>query len=382
MLGRWSPWRSCAAGGKSRHARYVPRLTRPGGHVEYQSTFCLCSSGREARDRPPKMLCLTFALCAAHSTDQSCILIAPSTVQQVATVGAEDQRADGGHGSGMCRRACERGGKRRTKKTRKNRKERRPSSRMVRATQAEFHSTPPPPRLFPLLPSSFFSSPPTVGLIPAAPDSPGRGQAKGRQARTPPRRRPSSVALRTTALPPRLARRPWPGRPGACSPHLLAVHECRQTAAMDPYAPYSRSHPAAVLPDAHRVQRPLPQQPSVPPTTPSRGFHGAVVSDYALRSKYRIPTVDEALPFAPLTSIVPYSPGTLPSLHPLPVAPLHFHGRANIVTCYPVSRSLLKAPHHPDISIFLTLRSQLPSTTSPSLHIHHDAISYPLAYPF
>jgi hypothetical protein len=75
---------------------------------------------------------------------------------------------------------------------------------------------------------------------------------------------------------------------------------------------YARSKPTVGIQNGYQTQRPQAHHPHAPPATPNRMQNGTVVDGYALRSRYRIPTVDEALPFAPLTSIVPYSPGTLP----------------------------------------------------------------------
>jgi hypothetical protein len=114
---------------------------------------------------------------------------------------------------------------------------------------------------------------------------------------------------------------------------------------MDPYSPYSRSHPAVVVPDGYRNQRPPPPQSTAPPTTPNRASHGPVVGDYALRSKYRIPTLDEALPFAPLTSILPYSPGTLPP--PTTLYPSCVFTFVVAWTLGPATRCLLGCSHFP-----------------------------------
>lgn len=76
--------------------------------------------------------------------------------------------------------------------------------------------------------------------------------------------------------------------------------------------PDSRFHPQILVQNGHNgYTNPVPQRPSGQFQTPNQSSRGGIVSDDRLRSRYRFPTVDDALPFAPLTSIVPYSPGML-----------------------------------------------------------------------
>ncbi|KAF2423553.1 hypothetical protein EJ08DRAFT_443725 [Tothia fuscella] len=77
--------------------------------------------------------------------------------------------------------------------------------------------------------------------------------------------------------------------------------------------PSQGNHPSIAIPNGQqqRPQYSSSQNHNVT-NTPDRQHSNGIVSDYVLRSRYRIPTVEDALPFTPLTSVVPYSPDIIP----------------------------------------------------------------------